>query len=35
MQLIVTPINGLPEILPGNDLASLIRDAARAARGDP
>jgi coenzyme F420-0:L-glutamate ligase/coenzyme F420-1:gamma-L-glutamate ligase len=32
MQLIVTPINGLPEILPGNDLATLIRDAARAQR---
>jgi len=32
MQLIVTPINGLPEILPGNDLAALIRDAARAQR---
>src|SRR4026209_774572 len=31
-QLIVTPINGLPEILPGNDLAALIRDAARAQR---
>ncbi len=28
MQLIVTPVNGLPEILPGNDLAALIRDAA-------
>jgi coenzyme F420-0:L-glutamate ligase/coenzyme F420-1:gamma-L-glutamate ligase len=32
MQLIVTPINGLPEILPGNDLAILIRDAVRAQR---
>lgn len=32
MQLIVTPINGLPEILPGNDLATLIRDAARTQR---
>ena len=32
MQLIVTPINGLPEIVPGNDLATLIRDAARAQR---
>jgi len=31
-QLIVTAINGLPEILPGNDLAVLIRDAARAQR---
>jgi coenzyme F420-0:L-glutamate ligase/coenzyme F420-1:gamma-L-glutamate ligase len=31
-QLIVTAINGLPEILPGNDLAILIRDAARAQR---
>jgi len=30
MRLIVTPVNGLPEILPGNDLATLIRDAARA-----
>ena len=29
-QLIVTAINGLPEILPGNDLAILIREAARA-----
>src|SRR5258705_4945005 len=34
MQLIVTPINGLPEILPGNDLATLIRDAARAQRAE-
>lgn len=32
MQLIVTAINGLPEILPGNDLATLIRDAARRQR---
>jgi coenzyme F420-0:L-glutamate ligase / coenzyme F420-1:gamma-L-glutamate ligase len=32
MQLVVTPVNGLPEILPGNDLATLIRDAARAQR---
>ena len=32
MQLIVTPVNGLPEILPGNDLATLIRDAARIQR---
>jgi len=31
-QLIVTAVNGLPEILPGNDLATLIRDAARAQR---
>ena len=31
-QLTVTAINGLPEILPGNDLATLIRDAARAQR---
>jgi coenzyme F420-0:L-glutamate ligase/coenzyme F420-1:gamma-L-glutamate ligase len=31
-QLIVTAISGLPEILPGNDLAILIRDAARAQR---
>jgi coenzyme F420-0:L-glutamate ligase / coenzyme F420-1:gamma-L-glutamate ligase len=31
-ELIVTAINGLPEILPGNDLAVLIRDAARAQR---
>jgi coenzyme F420-0:L-glutamate ligase / coenzyme F420-1:gamma-L-glutamate ligase len=29
-QLIVTAVNGLPEILPGNGLAILIRDAARA-----
>ena len=31
-QLIVTAVNGLPEILPGNDLATLIRDATRAQR---
>ena len=29
-QLTITPINGLPEIRPGDDLAALIRDAARA-----
>ena len=29
-QLTITAINGLPEIAPGNDLAKLIRDAARA-----
>jgi coenzyme F420-0:L-glutamate ligase/coenzyme F420-1:gamma-L-glutamate ligase len=29
-RLTITPINGLPEIRPGNDLAALIRDAARA-----
>ena len=28
-RLTITPINGLPEIRPGDDLASLIRDAAR------
>ena len=28
-QLIVTAVNGLPEIRPGDDLAVLIRDAAR------
>ncbi|HEY6201886.1 MAG TPA: coenzyme F420-0:L-glutamate ligase [Candidatus Limnocylindria bacterium] len=31
-QLTVTAINGLPEILPGKELATLIRDAARAQR---
>jgi coenzyme F420-0:L-glutamate ligase/coenzyme F420-1:gamma-L-glutamate ligase len=31
-QLIVTAINGLPEIRPGDDLAALIRDAARSQR---
>ena len=29
-RLTITPINGLPEIRPGDDLAVLIRDAARA-----
>jgi coenzyme F420-0:L-glutamate ligase/coenzyme F420-1:gamma-L-glutamate ligase len=29
-RLTITPINGLPEIRPGDDLASLIRDAAMA-----
>ena len=29
-RLTITPINGLPEIRPGDDLAALIRDAARA-----
>jgi coenzyme F420-0:L-glutamate ligase/coenzyme F420-1:gamma-L-glutamate ligase len=28
-RLTITPINGLPEIRPGDDLAALIRDAAR------
>ena len=31
-QLTVAPIHGLPEIRPGDDLATLIRDAARAQR---
>ncbi len=31
-QLIVTAVNGLPEIRPGDDLAVFIRDAARAQR---
>ena len=31
-QLIVTAVNGLPEIRPGDDLARLISDAARAQR---
>src|SRR3982074_1042371 len=31
-QLAVIAINGLPEIRPGDDLATLIRDAARAQR---
>src|SRR6267143_5359536 len=31
-QLTVIAINGLPEIRPGDDLATLIRDAARAQR---
>ena len=31
-QLIVTAVNGLPEIRPGDDLAVLIRDAARSQR---
>ena len=29
-RLTITPINGLPEIRPGDDLAALIRDAVRA-----
>ncbi|HEY3126907.1 MAG TPA: coenzyme F420-0:L-glutamate ligase, partial [Candidatus Limnocylindria bacterium] len=31
-QLTVTAVRGLPEIRPGDDLATLIRDAARAER---
>lgn len=31
-QLTITAVNGLPEIRPGDDLAALIRDAARAQR---
>src|SRR5438093_1028731 len=33
-QLTVTAVKGLPEIRPGDDLATLIRDAARAGRQD-
>ncbi len=33
-QLIVTAVNGLPEIRPGDDLAVLIRDAARRQRDE-
>lgn len=29
-RLTITPVNGLPEIRPGDDLAALIRDAAQA-----
>ena len=31
-QLTITAVHGLPEIRPGDDLATLIRDAARAER---
>ena len=31
-QLTITPVNGLPEIRPGDDLATLIREAALAQR---
>lgn len=33
-QLTITAVNGLPEIRPGDDLATLIRDAAHAQRAD-